>query len=1044
MPDAAEALTGIVWTNDGSSTTVTESDRAGGFLPGPTVDTTDVVDAGIGPTEHSGLADFDGDGLDDLFWGGDATGTVNDSFLVQLQEPGSTFAAAVVSNIPNSGIGTSATDSTVLADVTGDGIPDVVLLKASANPDTVTVYPGTAAGTFSVATRTTATLGGNQDFGSSTTDVTGLADANGDGALDVVNARANSVAFYAGDGTGGFAATPTVSSVTGVLGATGSAATTGFGDVDGDGDADVVSQTTSSPYRIVVTLASGSGAFGPVVSTSLSAGGFGFDGNHATMVGDVTGDGLADVVVADASGARVVVHPATTGGQFATTPTTTAGGPAFDAGITTSEFTGLARIGTDTDGDGTPDVSDTDDDGDGIPTLDEDLDGDGDPRDDDSDGDGLPDYLDTVVHSADADGDGVGDTLECRADILWVADGSTSVYSGVGVASSYRSNGDGTFQQAVDDRGSALSFVDLGIGTNENTLVADVTGDGQDDVVYASNTGNLARVYPRDAVGRRFSSVVQTPGLAAPFGSGPQQATMVGDVNGDRFADLVQADEAGDRIWVYPGAASGVFSSTPVVTTVPGSDFGQDAEVQTTRLADADGDGVQDIVFVSRGTTYRYADTYLGNGDGTFAAAVRTPNPNFAVGSDTSSTRQTLVADVTGDGLADIVSVDDGWAYTVVWKALGGGRFSWNQIRGPLASAVGWGSSASESTLLRDVDGDGLADLVYANATSDTSRTHLAIGRGAFSPTGIVTSLAGSDFGASAVEMTAMATSGADTDGDGLVDCADVDDDGDGVLTRDELTALGVVHDLDGDGTPDYLDTDDDGDSLATADEDVDGRGDVRDDDTDGDGAANYLDADDDGDSLATADEDVDGSGDVRDDDTDGDGTANYLDADDDGDSLATADEDVDGSGDVRDDDTDGDGTANYLDADDDGDSLATADEDVDGSGDVRDDDTDGDGTANYLDADDDGDSLATADEDVDGSGDVRDDDTDGDGTANYLDADDDGDSLATADEDVDGSGDVRDDDTDGDGTANYLDADDDGDGMPTAWEADHGLDPLD
>ena len=47
-----------------------------------------------------------------------------------------------------------------------------------------------------------------------------------------------------------------------------------------------------------------------------------------------------------------------------------------------------------------------------------------------------------------------------------------------------------------------------------------------------------------------------------------------------------------------------------------------------------------------------------------------------------------------------------------------------------------------------------------------------------------------------------------DTDGNGIPNYLDNDDDGDGVLTIDEydVNADGVADDSDGDGTPDYLD----------------------------------------------------------------------------------------------------------------------------------------------------------------------------------------------------------------------------------------------
>ncbi|SFS49202.1 hypothetical protein SAMN04487906_0528 [Zhouia amylolytica] len=63
-----------------------------------------------------------------------------------------------------------------------------------------------------------------------------------------------------------------------------------------------------------------------------------------------------------------------------------------------------------------------------------------------------------------------------------------------------------------------------------------------------------------------------------------------------------------------------------------------------------------------------------------------------------------------------------------------------------------------------------------------------------------------------------------DTDGDGIPDYKDIDDDGDNVLTSTEAVKVGDVYrDTDGDGTPDYLDPDDDGDGVLTRNEDANG-----------------------------------------------------------------------------------------------------------------------------------------------------------------------------------------------------------------------------
>lgn len=313
---------------------------------------------------------------------------------------------------------------------------------------------------------------------------------------------------------------------------------------------------------------------------------------------------------------------------------------------------------------------------------------------------------------------------------------------------------------------------------------------------------------------------------------------------------------------------------------------------------------------------------------------------------------------------------------------------------------------------------------------------------------------------------------GGDTDGDGIPDQQDNDDDNDTRLTIDEEGS--TQRDQDGDGTPDYLDRDEDDDTLAGLQEDVTGDGRLSaQDDTDGDGLIDSLDADDDGDGLNTVRELLQPVTELRL-DTDGDGRPDSLDSDDDNDGVSTLEErrygpeadsngngipayrdpseigptqpdsDGDGAFDSVDDDDDGDGVSdvaelsedtdgdqaiNRLDADDDGDGAKTAEEHEPG---VLT-DTDGDGRVNYLDNDDDGDGVPTASEQPDPNGDGRTNDarrTIGSGP-DYLNSDDDLDELPTRDERPDGV----DRDTDGDGLPDYLEPDDDGDDRLSAME---------
>ena len=107
-------------------------------------------------------------------------------------------------------------------------------------------------------------------------------------------------------------------------------------------------------------------------------------------------------------------------------------------------------------------------------------------------------------------------------------------------------------------------------------------------------------------------------------------------------------------------------------------------------------------------------------------------------------------------------------------------------------------------------------------------------------------------------------------------------DDLDGLVADDELP---LDQDTDGDGLFDYIDFDDDGDNIPTAFEldvfntDGDNNPLTNPLDTDQDGIPNYLDPDDDGDGILTIDEDLNGDLDPTNDFTDPSIGPDYLNA---------------------------------------------------------------------------------------------------------------------------------------------------------------------
>ena len=214
-----------------------------------------------------------------------------------------------------------------------------------------------------------------------------------------------------------------------------------------------------------------------------------------------------------------------------------------------------------------------------------------------------------------------------------------------------------------------------------------------------------------------------------------------------------------------------------------------------------------------------------------------------------------------------------------------------------------------------------------------------------------------------------------DTDGDGLTNWEDADDDGDGIPTSIELgpdydpQACSGYRDTDGDGKPDYLDSDDDNDGIPTATE-IAVNGHQW--DFDQDGRPNYRDADDDDDLVPTACDTLGPNG-----TTDPDAHISYS-ADHDGDGVPTAQEvsslnnyqnpatlaqsnlyNTQGYNGVINllicthiNDTDGDGMYDYFDPDDDNDGYPTAEEQLPGTLDDNwfNDDSDADGLPDFRD----------------------------------------------------------------------------------------------
>jgi len=251
---------------------------------------------GNGPNAVA-VADVNGDGILDLVvanWCTDST-CVASSVGVLLGKGDGTFQPAV-----HYGSGGLYADSVAVADLNGDGNPDIVVgtcgfpkvINCVASGGKAGVLLGNGDGTFQPAV--SYALGG---FGATSVAVE---DVNGDGKLDLLVATGSAVAVLLGNGDGTFQPVKTYPS--GGL----TALSVAVADVNGDSKPDLVvanwcTDINCTASSVGVLLGNGDGTFQAVVNYN-SGGLFA----NSVVIGDVNGDGKLDLVVVNGSTSSTV------------------------------------------------------------------------------------------------------------------------------------------------------------------------------------------------------------------------------------------------------------------------------------------------------------------------------------------------------------------------------------------------------------------------------------------------------------------------------------------------------------------------------------------------------------------------------------------------------------------------------------------------------------------------------------------------------------------------------------------------------------------
>ena len=232
------------------------------------------------------VADVNGDGKPDLVVISgcpDINGQGQPAVVsVLLGNGDGTFQSAVT--YPSGGVDAVALQ---VADINGDGIPDLLVANACSTPAcpnaTLGVLFGNGNGTFQPVI-VSAFAGANSLT---------VADINGDGKPDLILGLGDSIAVMLGNGNGTFQP-PVDYSIEGL-----SALSVALADINGDGKLDAVvaiecNNVFCANGLVGVLLGNGDGTFQPVVTYNSGA-----QDAISIAVADVSGDGHPDIVVAN-------------------------------------------------------------------------------------------------------------------------------------------------------------------------------------------------------------------------------------------------------------------------------------------------------------------------------------------------------------------------------------------------------------------------------------------------------------------------------------------------------------------------------------------------------------------------------------------------------------------------------------------------------------------------------------------------------------------------------------------------------------------------
>ena len=318
---------------------------------------------------------------------------------------------------------------------------------------------------------------------------------------------------------------------------------------------------------------------------------------------------------------------------------------------------------------------------------------------------------DNIRFSADVNARGLSDIIWFESDQKGHADGNPAPV----VLWNATSTGDFSVSSALSPSG---------IDNNFYPISGDFNGDGRQDILWqrdakSCNTSSEqldARILWMSLGGDTYSVTTNVNGADAYMGDcsygdglsshrGTFRVLGTGDFNGDGKTDIYWEADSGDRAYVYRRLWLSNGDGTFAVIMNVGGKDNDYTNYKKVRVVDFNGDGVSDIFFEDN--TYERRSAWMGHGDGTFDIVENLNGANGDIGSYFP-----FFGDFDGDGRADIYWANEssGQKKRRLWLSRGYAAFQ------EITNFGGRdGTGFGDVSALSDLNGDGKTDILYDN-----------------------------------------------------------------------------------------------------------------------------------------------------------------------------------------------------------------------------------------------------------------------------------------------------------------------------------------